>query len=336
MTDALHQMVGPTDKELHGGSFRTSLIKTESLTCLEGSPMKIVVTGALGNISKPLAQDLVQKGHSVTIISSKTERKKEIEALGAKAAIGSIADSSFVASVFKGADAAYCMLPPSNVFDPKMDAMAEATRDANSYLQAIQSSGIKHIVYLSSIGAHTDQGNGILAYHHKAESIMNQLPADVSVTFMRPVGFYYNLLGMIGGIKAQGVMASNYGADDLIPWVSPIDIATAVAEELEKSSSGRKIRYVASDELTCNEVAHILGAAIGIPDLKWIVISNDQLLSGMKAFGMNDSFAKGLVEMNAAIHTKELFQDYYGNRPVLGRTKIKDYAKEFALAFNRS
>ncbi len=36
--------------------------------------MNIVLTGSLGNISKPLAQELVQKGHSVTVISSKAER----------------------------------------------------------------------------------------------------------------------------------------------------------------------------------------------------------------------------------------------------------------------
>jgi nucleoside-diphosphate-sugar epimerase len=32
--------------------------------------MKIVVTGSLGNISKPLTKELVQKKHSVTVISS--------------------------------------------------------------------------------------------------------------------------------------------------------------------------------------------------------------------------------------------------------------------------
>ena len=40
--------------------------------------MKIVVTNSLGNISKPLTQQLVQRGHSVTVISSKAERQKDI------------------------------------------------------------------------------------------------------------------------------------------------------------------------------------------------------------------------------------------------------------------
>jgi nucleoside-diphosphate-sugar epimerase len=33
--------------------------------------MKIIITGSLGNISKPLAQEQIAKGHDITIISTK-------------------------------------------------------------------------------------------------------------------------------------------------------------------------------------------------------------------------------------------------------------------------
>jgi hypothetical protein len=36
--------------------------------------MKIILTGSLGNIWKPLTQQLVQKGHQVTVISSNLEK----------------------------------------------------------------------------------------------------------------------------------------------------------------------------------------------------------------------------------------------------------------------
>ena len=49
--------------------------------------MKITVTGSLGNISKPLIKELVQKRHAVIVISSKREKQRDIEALGATAAI---------------------------------------------------------------------------------------------------------------------------------------------------------------------------------------------------------------------------------------------------------
>ncbi len=40
--------------------------------------MKIVVTGSLGHISKPLTIELVQKMHTVTVISSNPERQKAL------------------------------------------------------------------------------------------------------------------------------------------------------------------------------------------------------------------------------------------------------------------
>ena len=45
--------------------------------------MKIILTGSLGHISKPLAVELIQQGHSVTVISSNPDKQKEIETLGA-------------------------------------------------------------------------------------------------------------------------------------------------------------------------------------------------------------------------------------------------------------
>ncbi len=50
--------------------------------------MKIVLTGSLGNIGRPLTQALTEQGHTITVISSSDSRQKDIEALGAKAAIG--------------------------------------------------------------------------------------------------------------------------------------------------------------------------------------------------------------------------------------------------------
>jgi uncharacterized protein YbjT (DUF2867 family) len=297
--------------------------------------MKITVTGSLGHIGKPLAEELVQKGHAVTVISSKLEKQKDVEALGATAAIGLLEDADFLSATFTGADVVYCMIPPTNYFDSSRDPMVYYLRIANNYAQAIQQSGVKRVVYLSSIGAHLDQGSGIIISHHDGEGIMNNL-SDVAITFMRPVGFYYNLYGFVPMIKKKGFIAANYGAEEMLIWVSPLDIAAAIAEELETPLTGRKVRYVASDELTGNETASILGAAIGKPDLKWIIISNEQMQSGLEAAGINPQIAAGLVEMFASQHSGVLTDDYYRNKPtVMGKVKLTDFAKEFAIAFKQ-
>jgi len=297
--------------------------------------MKIIVTGSLGHISKPLATQLVQQGHEVIVISSKPEKQSEIETLGAKAAIGSIKDANFLMASFTRADAVYCMEPPDGYFDPNFDIMAEIREMCEAYVNAILKSGVKRVIHLSSIGAHTDKGNGILKFHYVTEQIFSSLPSDIAITFMRPVGFYYNLFSFIPVIKSQGIIAANYGIEKE-PWVSPLDIAATIAKEIVKPFEGRRVLYIASDELTGCEVASILGEAIGKPDLKWVVIPDEQSLNGMLSIGMNRSIAEGLVEMNASRRDGILHEDYYRNRPELGKVKMKDFAKEFAAVYNQN
>ncbi|MBC7829948.1 MAG: NAD(P)H-binding protein [Chitinophagaceae bacterium] len=296
--------------------------------------MKIKITGSLGHISKPLTTTLVQKGHAVTVISSNPEKQKDIEALGATAAIGLLEDVDFLVASFTGADAVYCMIPPNNYFDHNLDLLEYYRRIGKNYAQAIKQSLVKRVVNLSTIGAHLEKGSGILLGAHDVQNILNELPTDIGITHMRPTSFYYNLYGYVDMIKAEGFIAANYGANEKIPWVSPIDIAAAIAEEIVTPLVGRKVRYVASEELTGNETASILGAAIGKPDLKWLLITNEQTLSGLEAVGMNKQIAAGLVEMYASLYSGLLSEDYNRNKPaVMGKVKLADFAKEFAAAF---
>jgi uncharacterized protein YbjT (DUF2867 family) len=297
--------------------------------------MKLVITGSLGNISKPLAEELIQQGHTVTVISSNPDKAEAIKALGAIPAIGSVEDPAFLAATFKGADAVYLMEPPGNFFDPNFDVHEHVARLARNFVQAVRQSGVKRVVHLSSIGAHTDKGNGLLAFHYQVEQILNQLPGDVAISFMRPVGFYYNLLSFIPAIKGRGAIVSNYDGDEKEPWVAPADIAAAIGKQITQPFEGRTIHYVASEELSPNEVAAILGKAIGQPDLKWIAIPDEQLLNGMIAAGMNPVAARGLVEMNASRRGGKLYEDYFRHRPVLGKTKMTEFAKDFAKAFQQ-
>src|SRR5699024_6917046 len=188
--------------------------------------MKIILTGSVGHIGKPLTKKLVQKGHAVTVISSSPERQTEIEALGASAAIGSVEDASFLVNTFKDADAVYCMIPPGGFYNPEVDTTEYYQNIVHNYTQAIQQSSIKRVVTLSGADAYLDEkSNGILGIYHDVEDIFRVWTVDVSVTFVRPVAFYSNLLELIPMIKEQGFIATNFGGDDKKPWVSPVDIA---------------------------------------------------------------------------------------------------------------
>ena len=176
----------------------------------------------------------------------------------------------------------------------------------------------------------------MLAYGYEIERVLKTLPDNVAIKFMRPVGFYYNMFAFIPAIKNAGSIFQNYGGDELKePWASPLDIAETIAEEIELPFDGRKVRYIASDEVSPNEAATILGEAIGKPDLKWIVVSNEDFIANLVRVGFSLQGAEGLAGMNAGRVSGVLYEDYHKHKPTLGKVKLTDFAKEFAVVFNQ-
>lgn len=292
--------------------------------------MKIILTGSLGNISKPLAAELVQQGHTVTVISSKADKQPEIEALGATAAIGSVADAGFLASTFRGADAVYLMVPPS--FN-EPDSRVYHQRIGHAYAQAIREAGVRRVVQLSSWGAHRPAGTGGILGTHDVEEILAELPG-IALTHLRPTSFYSNMFSFVGMIKARGVIGVNYDGNTRVAFVHTLDIAHAAAEELATPAApGRHVRYVASDERTAHEVAHALGAAIGRPDLQWVAFTSEQMQENLLRAGLPAHRAAEVVDIYASIGNGTLGEDYEQHKPQLGRVKLDDFAREFAAAF---
>lgn len=294
--------------------------------------MKLIITGSLGNISKPLTIDLVQKGHQVTVISRKPENQKNIEAIGATAAIGSLEDIDFLIKTFTDADAVYCMMPPNF---GETNQVAYYGRIGANYATAIKQSGVKRVVHLSSYGAHLDKGTGFILGSHNVEGIFNEL-SEVAITHLRATYFYNNLYSFANMIKQAGFIGSNYGGVDKMVMVHPKDIAVAASEELEKIVSGKTVRYVASDDLSANEIAQILGTAIDKPDLKWLTFTNEQAQAGMEKNGLPPHLVANFIEMGATTHSGAMREDYDLHQPIaMGKTKLIDFAKEFAAAFSK-
>lgn len=307
--------------------------------------MKIIVTGSLGNISKPLTQILVGQGHSVTVISSDAGKASAITALGAIPAIGSMADAGFLTSTFTGADAVYVMIPMSFTEADQSGYMQKIT---GNYAVALKAAGIRRIVVLSGWAANLIGGENF-------EGVFDVL-TDASITILRPAVFYSNFYfsmdlikgkGLIGkfltlrhsGLWAlltgkTGLLMGNYGGDDRTVFVSPNDIAEAAAEELLTLHHPSKIRYVGSEEMTCNEAAGIIGAAIGKPWLKWVLLSDKQMLQGLKMTKMPIQLAENMVNMQATMHTGKTLENFHQSKPIMGKVKLADFAKEFAKVYH--
>jgi uncharacterized protein YbjT (DUF2867 family) len=295
--------------------------------------MKIIITGSLGHISRPLVEKLTSAKHDVTVISNNPERTEEIESLGAKATIGSVGDPAFVTAAFMGADAVYTMVPPTFAASNWKQYIAGIGK---IYAQAIAAAGVKNVVNLSSIGAHMPDGCGPVSGLYYVEQALNELK-DVNVKHLRPGFFYYNFLGNLGMIKHMGIIGANYGEGAKLVIADTSDIAEAAAEELiNLSFKGKSIRYIVSDEKTTDEVAAILGTAIGKPDLKWINFSDADTLGAMLQNGVPNDIAKNYTEMGAAMRSGEMASEYNASRMgKFGRIRFEAFAPVFAAAYSK-
>jgi uncharacterized protein YbjT (DUF2867 family) len=293
--------------------------------------MKIIITGSLGNISRPLATQLIAEGQEVTVISSNPEKSAEITQLGAHAAIGSVSNENFLINAFTGADLVYLMVPPD--FSAS-NFRAYIKSVGQHYANAVKAAGVKKVVLLSSIGAHLDQGTGPIAGLHDVEQIFDPLE-NLDLLILRPAFFYNNFYANIDLIKHMGIIGSNYGADQAIVLVDPKDIAAAAANKIKEGFSGKSILYIASDKRKLSEVALALGTAIGKADLPWIAFDDTQAFDGMVGAGLPAEIANNYVEMGTAIRSAVLWEDFESKKitPV-GKIKLEDFAAQFALAYN--
>jgi len=295
--------------------------------------MKYVITGAAGHISKLLSLRLLRAGQEVSVIGRNPEHLQELQQAGATTAIGSLEDVEFLKAVFNGADAVYTMCPPS--FGPGSQQETIA-RLGKKYADAISANNIRHVVNLSSVGAHLAEGVGPVNGLHQVEQELNKL-SEVNIVHLRPVFFYTNLFMNIGMIKQMGITGGSFSVERF-PIVDPSDIAAAAAEELlALNFTGHSVRYIASDETSTNEIAAALGKAIGKPGLQWIQFPEQQVMEGMMSNGMPAVIAKEYIEMFSALNNGKLTEDYWKHHPgELGKVKLEQFAGEFAAAYNNN
>lgn len=120
--------------------------------------------------------------------------------------------------------------------------------------------------------------------------------------------------------------------------VDPEDIADVAAEALmTRAFTGQSHRYIVSDERAANEVASVLGAAVGKKDLTWTVFTDEQTREGMKQAGVPKDLAGNLTEMGSALRRGDMTADYFKSKNVArGKRKLEQFAPVFAAAYQNA
>jgi uncharacterized protein YbjT (DUF2867 family) len=295
--------------------------------------MNITTAGSLGHVAKPVVEKLLAAGHQVTVITSTADRQGEIEALGAVAAVGSLSDAAFLTQAFHGADAVYAMVPPALGTSQLIQNIVAA---GQAYVQAIQAAGVSRVVLLSSVGADAAAGTGPVQGVHRIEQLFEQA-AGLNVTVLRSGFFYVNFLRDIPLIKKMNLFGSNYGGDVKLALAHPQDVATAVAEELQRTGKGFEVKYVVSAIATGNEVAALFGPAIGKPDLAWTPIPDEQLHQGMLSAGLSPELAGLITELGQGVRAGLVTQDFFATgAQITGKIKLEQFVAEFKNQYQQA
>ena len=263
-----------------------------------------VVTGATGNTGRIIVNGLLARGEKVRAMARSADHLKSEVAKGAEAFVGQLGDSDALARALDGAKAAYLMIPP-DITNP--DFRSYQDQLVESIGKAVEKAGLSHAVVLSSVGADKAEKTGPVLGLHNFEERLNRIKA-LNVLALRPAYFMENTLPQATLIKMFGMTAGPLRGDLTLPMIATRDIGEYATNALLKLDfQGKQTRELLGQrDLSYNEVASIIGKAIGNPDLKYTQLPDEQVRGGMMSMGMSGSIVDLLLEMAAALNSGQM------------------------------
>ncbi|MER7822548.1 NAD(P)H-binding protein [Streptomyces sp. NPDC096097] len=228
----------------------------------------IVVTGATGNVGRPLTQALAAAGEQVTAVSRHRGQVPD----GVRHLSADLAEPALLAPALVGAKALFLLLS-GNLHAP--DARP------TDIIDLAAASGVRRVVLLSSQGVATRPfGPSRVAMRGVEDALRNSGP-DWAV--LRPGGFASNALAWAESVRARGTVAAPFG-DVGVPVVDPADIAAvAAACLLEDKHTGGVYELTGPEVITPRRQARAIAAALGSP-VRFHELTRDEAKAGMARF----------------------------------------------------
>ncbi|TCC26100.1 NAD(P)H-binding protein [Kribbella sindirgiensis] len=218
----------------------------------------IVITGATGNVGRPLVQTLTAAGEDVVPVS------RHLENHGA----GHQADLTNPASLkpaLDGAKAVFLLTSADFLANGNLQDVVDVIRDA----------GVPRVVLLSSQGVGTKRHPSI---HEDAVT-----GSGLDWTILRPGNFASNAFAWADPVRTQRALAAPF-ADVALPAVDPQDIAEVAAAALRDSSHNGAIYTLTGPEpISPRQQAAVIEQAIGEP-IDFTELTRDQARANMLTF----------------------------------------------------
>ena len=259
------------------------------------------ITGATGNTGSVVANHLFTRGQKVRAIGRDINRLQPLVARGAEPFTADLTDATRLAEAFSGAQAVYAMIPPSMASE---DYRAYQRRVGEAIATALEKSGVKFVVSLSSFGADKPHKTGPVAGLYDFEQRLNRI-LGINVLHLRAGYFMENTLAQARIIPTVGAASGPLRADLKLPMIATRDIGAFAAEAISRLDfTGQQTRELLGQrDITMAEAATIIGKAIGKPELKYIQASDEQLRPALIQMGMSRNVADLILEMSAALNS---------------------------------
>lgn len=255
-----------------------------------------VVAGVTGHTGKVVAETLLAQSLPVRVIVRDAKKGEAWKARGAEVAIAEVKDVKAMTAALRGASGAYLLSPP----DMSVTDLDKHAREVGAALKAaIAESGVKHVVFLSSIGAQHASGTGPIATLYVIEAALNETKAHV--TALRAGYFMENLLGNLHPMKEQGVLPAMFGAERKVEMVATPDIGALAAELLRAGTSAPKVVELSGPTpTTLTDAAKVFSAALKKP-INLAPVPAAAQVGVLLGVGLPETWAKAYAEMNSAL-----------------------------------
>ncbi len=254
-----------------------------------------IVLGATGHTGSVVAETLLAHGQPVRVIVRSIDKGAPWKAKGAEVAVATYDNTKAIHKAFEGAKGGYLLVPPN--YQAKA-WLAEQQRTMDQAAEAVKASGIPHVVFLSSVGAHLPDGTGPIRAVRYGEQKLGSVAKNL--TILRPCSFMENWAPVLGAAKGQGVLPTFLAPAVKIPMISTKDIGRVAAERLMAGGKGRQVVELAGpEEYSPADVAAALGQILG-RTVSAQAAPLSAVVPTLKSFGFSDEAAALFEEMYTA------------------------------------
>jgi uncharacterized protein YbjT (DUF2867 family) len=287
-----------------------------------------VILGATGNTGSIIADSLLSKGKKVRVVGRDAGRLQRFVRKGAEAFTGDVSDAVALTKAFRGARAAYLLLPP-------ITSREDQERESDAIAKAVTESGLRYALYLSSYGAHVPEGTGPVTGLHSSEQKLNAIDG-LNVLHLRAAYFMENNLAAIGMIQGMGIFGHALLPDLKLPMIATPDVGNYAAKRLlDLDFSGKQTRELLGErDLSMKEATAVIARGIGKPDLRYQQFSYEQMQQALEQMGMSPKKAAVYIEMFKAINTGVLAAQEPRSRENTTPTALERFVQDiFAPAY---